>query len=91
MGIIPGSGGCEFYWRETKSKDTCTFFGLGRVPYTCKYQVYGKETNLKSRKKQLFAAAIPSDKSKEVCRMLELLFRIPCVEAANYLNITLTS
>lgn len=90
VGVIPGSGGCEFYWSKMKSKNTCTFFGLGRVPYTCKYKVYGKETNLKSKKKQLLAAAIPCDKSKEVCSLMEHLFRIPCIETPNYLNITLT-
>lgn len=90
VGVIPGCGGCEFYWSNLKSKSNCIFFGLGRVPYTAKYEIYGREANLKSRKKQLYIAAIPYSKTIEVCNTMESLFRIPCCPAPNYLNITLT-
>lgn len=90
VGVIPGSGGCEFYWNEMRNKSKCTLFGMARVPYTAKYEIYGKVTNLKSRKRQLYIAAIPNSKTTKICNIMESLLRIPCCAVPNYLNITLT-
>jgi|LSQX01.2.fsa_nt_gb hypothetical protein len=90
VGVIPGSGGCEFYWSKMKSKSKCTLFGMGRVPYTCKYEIYGSIANLKSRKNKLYISTITNSSTSKVCSIMESLFRIPCCSVPNYLNITLT-
>lgn len=89
VGIIPGSGGCEFCWKKYYSSDF-TLFGFQRVPFTAKYAVYGKETNLKSWKSSVVVASIPNSRNDEVCTVVEDVCGFNCEKAANFLAVTLT-
>ncbi len=89
VGIIPGSGGCEFYWKKYFDKDY-TLFGFQRVPFTAKYAVYGKETNLKSWKPSVVVASIPRNRNDAVCETIEKVCNFKCEKASNFLAITLT-
>lgn len=89
VGVIPGSGGCEFYWKKYFDAEY-TLFGFQRVPFTAKYAVYGKETNLKSWKNSVVVASIPNKNNDLVCETIEKLCRFNCEKAANFLAVTLT-
>lgn len=49
VGVIPGSGGCEFFF-ERYFGARAKLFGFQRVPFTAKLVEYGREVNLKSWK-----------------------------------------
>lgn len=89
VGIIPGSGGCEFFWKKYYNNDY-TLFGFQRVPFTAKYAVYGKETNLKSWKPCVVVASIPISRNNEVCDIIEKTCNFKCEQASNFLAVTLT-
>ena len=50
LGIVPGSGGCEFCCREVLEKG-CVLFGFQRVHSIARIREYGKAVNVTSRKK----------------------------------------
>lgn len=89
LGIIPGSGGCEFCCREIIEKG-CVLFGFQRVHSIARIREYGKAVNVTSRKKEVQIGAIPKNKTKEICKIVEELLGIPAREVSNYLNVTLT-
>ena len=49
VGVIPGCGGCEFYWKQYFD-ERYTLFGFERVPYITRLVEYGKSVNIRSRK-----------------------------------------
>ena len=51
---------------------------------------YGKAVNVTSRKKEVQIGAIPKNRTREVCKIVEELLGIPAREVSNYLNVTLT-
>jgi len=89
VGIIPGSGGCEFFWKRYYDSDF-TLFGFQRVPFIARYDVYGKETSLKSMKPSVTTATIPIDRNQELSEIINHYFAIPCEMASNFLAVTLT-
>ena len=89
LGIVPGSGGCEFCCREVLEKG-CVLFGFQRVHSIARIREYGKAVNVTSRKKEVQIGAIPKNRTREVCKIVEELLGIPAREVSNYLNVTLT-
>ncbi len=89
VGIVPGSGGGEFYGRELLNRGAY-LFGLERVPYIVRLKEYGRSVYNLSTKKELTAACLPGGKTETIRGILEELFQIPCSGAKNYLTITLT-
>lgn len=49
IGVLPGGGGCEFYFDRYFEK-TQTLFGFARVPFIARLAGYGHEVNLQSWK-----------------------------------------
>ena len=88
IGVLPGGGGCEFFFnKHFDSKKT--LFGFQRVPFTAKLQEYGKEVNLKSWKSFSVVGTLQTDRVDFVCEQIEKCgFRIK--KATNYLEIALT-
>ncbi len=89
LGIIPGSGGCEYCCQKLIEKG-CIVFGLQRVPAIARIKEYGKSVCVTSRKKEVQIGAIPRDKTKEICRVMEDILQMPCRALDNYLCVTLT-
>ena len=88
IGVIPGGGGCEFFF-EKYFRESNTLFGFQRVPFTAKLVEYGKETNLKSWKKFSVVGTLYKEKIREVCERIELC-GLKTRKADNYLSIALT-
>lgn len=88
IGIIPGSGGGEFFCRELIEKG-CIIFGFQRVHGISRIKEYGKSVYDLGRKSELYIATIPSRKVGEICKIIEEIFYIKCNCLPNYLNVTL--
>lgn len=88
IGVIPGGGGCEFFFRSYFKKNQ-TLFGFQRVPFTAKLQEYGKETNLKSWKPYSVVGTLPSCKIDDACAKINAC-GFKTEKATNYLEIALT-
>lgn len=88
VGVLPGGGGCEFFFGKYFT-DKQTLFGFQRVPFTAKLQEYGKEANLKSWKPFSVVGTLPSCRIDEACKMIETC-GLKTKKAANYLEVALT-
>ena len=89
LGVMPGSGGCEFICQDLLAKG-CILFGFQRVHGIARIKEYGKSVYDLGKKKKLFIAAIPSHKTEDICAVLGDLLKIECRVLPNYLNVTLT-
>ncbi len=88
VGVIPGGGGCEFYFGKYFSQKQ-TLFGFQRVPFTAKLEIYGQETNLKSWKEYSVVGTQKRERIDEACGMIEMC-GLKTGKADNYLSIALT-
>lgn len=88
VGVVPGSGGCEFYCKELIANGV-TFFGMDRVPCVSRLEVYGKKV-VASKKQKSRAVAIPNSKTKEVAEMLSSILDMEIEPLKNYLTVTFT-
>lgn len=89
IGIVPGSGGCEFCCQELIKKD-CVLFGFQRVHSIARVKEYGKSVYVTSRKPEIQIGAIPRSRTKEVCEVIKELLGVPVRALDNYLAVTLT-
>ncbi|MDE6735129.1 MAG: NAD/NADP octopine/nopaline dehydrogenase family protein [Desulfovibrio sp.] len=89
MGVIPGSGGAEFAFRELLQKGA-GLFGVQRVHSIARLRERGRSVAMLGRKAELQLAAIPGADAQEHARMMEGLFDMPCRVLPNYLSVTLT-
>lgn len=89
IGIVPGSGGAEFAFRQL-IKTECILFGLQRVHSIARIKEYGKSVYMLGRKSGLYLGAIPSKYAISICMIVEELFDIKCMPLENYLSVTLT-
>lgn len=87
--MVPGTGGAEFAFRDC-IKAGATLFGLQRVPSVARLEQYGKRVRCEGLRKELFLAAIPSNKAEDLARFMSTLWGIPCTVLPNYLSVTLT-
>ena len=89
IGVIPGTGGAEFFISDILDKG-CTFFGTQRVPGIARIKEYGKSVYMTGRRKLMYLAAIPTNNTNKICNLLFDLFNIECEPLNNYLCVTLT-
>lgn len=89
IGVVPGSGGAEFAFKELLDRG-CTLFGLQRVHCIARLKEYGKSVYMLGRKKELQVGSIPAMAATSISSILETLFDIPCIPLPNYLSVTLT-
>lgn len=88
VGVIPGGGGCEFFFNKYFDTDK-TLFGFQRVPFTAKLVEYGKDTNLKSWKPFSVVGTLQSSRINQACNLIESC-GLKTKQASNYLEIALT-
>ena len=89
IGVMPGSGGSEFYCKELIERG-CILFGFQRVHGIARIREYGKSVYDLGRKEELFIAAIPAEKTFEICQIMSNIFDVNCISLPNYLTITIT-
>ena len=88
IGVIPGGGGCEFFF-DKYFDDKKTLFGFQRVPFTAKLSNYGSETNLKSWKPFSVVGTLKSQRIDDVCNLINAC-GLATRKASNYLEVALT-
>ncbi len=88
IGVIPGGGGCEYYFEKYFGKNAI-LFGFQRVPFTAKLVTYGKETNLKSWKPFSVVGTLKKNTVQAACTCIEAC-GLRTRKAANFLSIALT-
>ncbi len=88
IGVFPGTGGAEFFAGPLLESGH-TFFGLDRVPYVSRLEQYGRAVSL-SKKPSVRVAAIPGEKTGELCGICEQILDVRCLPLRNYLTITFT-
>ena len=88
IGVLPGGGGCEFFFREYFDSRK-TLFGFQRVPFTAKLTEYGKETNLKSWKPYSVVGTLQRDRIDAACELIERC-GLKTQKATNFLEVALT-
>lgn len=89
IGIIPGTGGVEFYFKYFAKKEV-TVFGLQRAPAVARLVQYGQRVRVKGKRQKLFLAAFPNGKAEAVAEVISDVFEMPCECLDNYLCVTLT-
>lgn len=88
IGVLPGGGGCEFFFSKHFTSDH-TLFGFQRVPFTAKLEKYGEETNLKSWKPFSVVGTLSRGRIDAVCEAVESC-GLKTKKATNYLEVALT-
>ena len=88
VGVLPGGGGCEFFFNKYFTSEQ-TLFGFQRVPFTAKNEVYGKETNLKSWKPFSVVGTLCPSRIDAACEIIEKC-GLKTRKASNYLEVALT-
>ncbi|MDR3215108.1 MAG: NAD/NADP octopine/nopaline dehydrogenase family protein [Bacilli bacterium] len=88
VGIIPGTGGAEFYANKVLAKNA-VFFGLDRVPCVSRIEKYGEEI-IASKKEKTRLATIPRSYSKKVSEIISKVLDIDIEALDNYLVVTFT-
>lgn len=88
VGVLPGSGGFEFFF-EKYFRDRAKLFGFQRVPFTAKLERYGHEANLKSWKPYSVVGTLRMSDLDEACRRIEAC-GLKTRRADNFLAVSLT-
>lgn len=88
IGVLPGGGGCEFFFNKYFGVNN-TLFGFQRVPFTAKLTEYGKETNLKSWKPYSVVGTLQSARINQACELIESC-GLKTRKASNFLEVALT-
>ncbi len=90
IGLIPGTGGGECYFKEEINKG-CIVFGLQRVPSVARLKEYGKILYASGYRNSLYLASIPRKKTDECCKIIQSIFDKQIVHPlSNYLCVTMT-
>lgn len=85
--FMPGYGGKEFFCNELIRKG-CIIGGFERVSHIARLN--DSRTVKASKKSELNLACLDNNKTKDICRLVENLFKIKCNALKNYLTVTLT-
>lgn len=89
LGIIPGSGGCEFIFKNLINQGV-TLFGLQRVHSIARIKDVGKSVYMLGRKDSININVFKNDNVDYVKNFLEDSLDMPCHILDNYLTITLS-
>lgn len=88
VGVVPGSGGCEFYCQELIDRGVI-FFGFDRVPCVSRLETYGRKV-VASKKAKTRAVAIPNSQSQRVAETFANVLHMEIEPLKNYLTVTFT-
>lgn len=89
IGVIPGTGGAEFFFKKLVDKGA-VLFGLQRVPSVARLIEYGKTVCASGYRDKLDLSGIPSKELPAIAELLSDAFNMPCNILKNYLCVTLT-
>lgn len=90
IGMIPGFGGVEFFYKKYFDPSVNPLFGFQRVPFTGRVIEYGKSSCIKSWKSAMQVATIPASRLDEICDEISDVSDFICERCPNYLNVTMT-
>lgn len=88
VGVIPGSGGFEFFF-DKYFNGKAKLFGFQRVPFTAKLEEYGHEVNLKSWKPYSVVGTLRAADLDPACATVEAC-GLKTRKADNFLAVSLT-
>lgn len=88
LGIVPGSGGCEFIFKNLINQGII-LFGLQRVHSIARIKEPGKSVYMLGRKDSINISVFNSNEERYVKDFLEDSLNLPCNTLDNYLTITL--
>jgi len=89
IGFIPGYGGKEFICKDLTRKG-CILFGTKRVLSSTKAIDRGSSVECIDNRPDIQIAAVKSSYTDRCCKIMEDLFKKPCVPLKNYLTVSLT-
>lgn len=87
VGVVPGSGGCEFYF-DSIFGGRARLFGFQRVPFVARLIKYGHSTNLMSWKPYSVVGTLRYGDLQDACSVVKAC-GLRTVQAANYLAVSL--
>lgn len=87
IGVLPGGGGCEFFFHKY-FKESVTLFGFQRVPFIARLVNYGQEVDLKSWKPYSIVGTLKTELIDKVCQRVESC-GLNVKKASNYLAVSL--
>ncbi len=88
VGIVPGTGGAEFFGQSFIQKGG-TFFGFDRVPFISRLERYGQSVRAE-KKTSVRISSFPGTNASQLCDTLKNLLQLDCLPLSNYLTITFT-
>lgn len=88
LGIVPGSGGAEFAFKNLVNQGI-KLFGLQRVHSIARVKNEAKSVYMLGRKESIFISVFKNDCAEIIKEFLESSLEIPCYILDNYLTITL--
>ena len=88
VGVVPGTGGAEFFAHHILEKGAF-FFGMDRVPCVARIKEYGASV-IASKKTKTRLAAIPQNKTEEIATLVSNLLGMEIEPLANFLVVTFT-
>ena len=89
IGVIPGTGGAEFFFKKLVDKGA-EFFGIQRVPSVARLVEYGRTVCTAGYRDKLDLSGIPAKNLAQIADVLSEVFAMPCNILDNYLCVTLT-
>lgn len=90
IGVIPGTGGAEFHFKNIVDDKGVQLFGLQRVPSVARLTEYGKTVCVAGYRDKLDVAAVPAKGVEDIAELLTDIFEMPCNILDSYLCVTLT-
>lgn len=88
LGIIPGSGGAEFAFKNLINQGII-LFGFQRVHSIARLKEYGRSVYMLGRKDAIHISVFRNINQELIKKFLEELLEMPCHILNHYLNITL--
>lgn len=88
VGVLPGSGGFEFFF-DKYFQGRARLFGFQRVPFTAKLEKYGHEVNLKSWKPYSVVGTLHAVDLDAACAAIQAC-GLKTEKADNFLAVSLT-
>ena len=88
IGIVPGTGGVEFFAKKVLEKGAI-LFGLDRVPCVSRLKEYGQSV-VASKKVKTRLATLPNTYSTEVSQAVSELLGMEIEQLDNFLTVTFT-
>ncbi len=88
IGVIPGTGGAEFFAKDLMARGH-SVFGFDRVPCVSRVGEYGKSVN-QSKKRSVRIASFSERDTLHICDICTRILGMECLPLKSYLAVTFT-